>query len=800
MHRLVLALGLFLAAVATGPAGAQTISKAELAAFADNAYFFDGSESHWDQILGRITKQTSDPAAAVSRFARQVSLPEDKARTYVRLIVDVDQWEHSCSYERDPAKCGKSALYILGAALDAAVAEPTGGLLIVIGKGVSNDKQATARFMRLAVGHTQAGKILSAVYGYNEDPVVGIPAIALRLDGIDVSQFAHARVSRTPVQISLHLATLEAALAAPPKPGEPADLRPALAQKLLMLKLQLGLVEEAIRNFEALPPALRDQLPAREPSCNKDDSCPQEDYAYQLVDELTAAYRVARGAVPPGLFSMHGSGAMPLAKLEGFPPRGGSQDTRAALAEALTPTIDNAALFERLAIPPKRARDPAPAPRIERQSWLQAMIDAGPAARKLVSGRARVGGYPEIATSIDEMNRNFFESDYDKSDASALGILDILPWEVRWRQSYWITRLALQQAAASAGDLFINLSTLAATPLPSPPWIEKKLPAGVVAWRPDESGQEPSRPRLLSNLPVPEWAVLRYGAEGGEQQIIFGSSDYDMAGEIPAFGFWFQRTLGGKWQKPLYLGLQQHFPYVVAPTSRLPLLNGDMLQIEVRAEEIDTRTITFPPVGLGFKRRVGGIYIEMSLTRLAADADDDGLTDIEERRLRLDPANRDHDGDGMPDGWDPLPLTAIDRDPPRWRQALAYTILEKLRGHDQGAIVAPPSVANPGDPLGALVTARKDTQLDTIILGADPQLFSGLTLSYRLMVYPPPALAALSRGGAPSYPARVTEVFSSLDRHTHYVSWTASWTGGSFIVRCDENFSCKTEVLSEWIT
>jgi hypothetical protein len=52
-------------------------------------------------------------------------------------------------------------------------------------------------------------------------------------------------------------------------------------------------------------------------------------------------------------------------------------------------------------------------------------------------------------------------------------------------------------------------------------------------------------------------------------------SDVNPAGEVPAFGFWFMRGAGGRWEAPIYLGLQQHFPYVVTRGSRLPSLRAN---------------------------------------------------------------------------------------------------------------------------------------------------------------------------------------------------------------------------------
>ena len=55
---------------------------------------------------------------------------------------------------------------------------------------------------------------------------------------------------------------------------------------------------------------------------------------------------------------------------------------------------------------------------------------------------------------------------------------------------------------------------------------------------------------------------------------------------------------GRSWQPPLYTGLAERFPYVVRPASALPLRKGDTIQLDVVIAEIDTATISYPPVGL----------------------------------------------------------------------------------------------------------------------------------------------------------------------------------------------------------
>jgi hypothetical protein len=236
------------------------------------------------------------------------------------------------------------------------------------------------------------------------------------------------------------------------------------------------------------------------------------------------------------------------------------------------------------------------------------------------------------------------------------------------------------------------------------------------------------------------------------------------------------------------------------------MLEGDRLRLEVRIEEIDPDSITFPPVGLTTKRSEGGLYLDIDLKAVAADRDRDGLTDIAERRLGLDFAKEDSDGDGLPDGGDPLPLTAYRRDVSPLDSEMARAILAQIKEHDAGAIMVQPSTGSQTlleDFLAASGSggAARAGGGAEFLVSDDPDLFAGITPPYRFMVYSSADMEALSRGAAPFYAPEIMDVFTSLDRKRRYVSWSARWTGGAFEVNCTEpGVACKVKVHSQWIT
>jgi hypothetical protein len=72
-----------------------------------------------------------------------------------------------------------------------------------------------------------------------------------------------------------------------------------------------------------------------------------------------------------------------------------------------------------------------------------------------------------------------------------------------------------------------------------------------------------------------------------------------------------------------------------------------------------------------------------SLAGAARDSDGDGLTDVVERRLRLDPGNPDTDGDGLRDAEDPAPNARL-REPRDDEQAIAAAIFRQFFQFEDG--------------------------------------------------------------------------------------------------------------------
>jgi len=155
----------------------------------------------------------------------------------------------------------------------------------------------------------------------------------------------------------------------------------------------------------------------------------------------------------------------------------------------------------------------------------------------------------------------------------------------------------------------------------------------------------------------PGFRVIRAERDGSTVVAVALSHRLDPTGEVSGGGYWVLVSGNGgtSWGEPLYTGLRALRPYVLAERSVVSILNGDEIRLAAARQELVEESITFPPVGLRTGPRQGGLVLLSTLATLRRDSDGDGLTDVVEERLMLDPSNPDSDGDGIPDGRDPAP-------------------------------------------------------------------------------------------------------------------------------------------------
>jgi hypothetical protein len=329
------------------------------------------------------------------------------------------------------------------------------------------------------------------------------------------------------------------------------------------------------------------------------------------------------------------------------------------------------------------------------------------------------------------------------------------------------------------------------TVIPAPgPFAELALPPAHRGPRP----QPVQPPAGLGALP-PGFVPVRFEREGARAVVISVSQTYDPTGEASQGGYWVHLSQDGgqHWNAPLYTGLAQNFPYVVPSASRMPLLDGDRLDLEVEVAELDTASITYPPVAMRSNRQASNLYLRIPLADLARDGNGDGITDIAARTLLLD---RPRTESGTPfivgsDAGASCRASAPDR-------VALIGLLQQLFSVGSGAIVE--AIDRPDDaPLLATWRGAGGAADRPIFIQGDPRDYVCLRSDRLMIVYAASDIAALERFRPDFHAVTMPRIVYNRARDRGYVIWSAGWTGGTYRLRLVDG-SWVFEAISSWIT
>ena len=257
------------------------------------------------------------------------------------------------------------------------------------------------------------------------------------------------------------------------------------------------------------------------------------------------------------------------------------------------------------------------------------------------------------------------------------------------------------------------------------------------------------------------------------------SQDVDPRGEISAGGYWLHLSAdrGRTWRGPYYLGFADQFPYVILPASRVPAFDGARVNLEVERREIDEATITFPPVGLRAKNVQKDLYLSIDVAAVERDSDQDGLTDLLEEKLALDPSTPDTDADGIPDGSDPLPLQPRSGAESSESGQLLEAVLPYLFG---GPTPIQQTAANDEGGSAMYSQPRPFASARTLFISG-----LGVVLPHsagvRAIVLPPAILEAYTRKFGATYAMALPHVAFDRDRQRALIRYDFGWRGGSLL-------------------
>ncbi|MDQ6892999.1 MAG: thrombospondin type 3 repeat-containing protein [Acidobacteriota bacterium] len=315
--------------------------------------------------------------------------------------------------------------------------------------------------------------------------------------------------------------------------------------------------------------------------------------------------------------------------------------------------------------------------------------------------------------------------------------------------------------------------------LEPPAFQDRPLPPGLepIELSEKESYERLKEQRAIHRIPD-EWNLRRVESVGDMRYAIVNRRE-----GAPEGGLWVARSrAGAPWSEPLYLGIRNSNPYSVRTASSLPLVSDDGTRLQIEVDAWERRE---PPSQIVRKApiRRSGLYLEIPFSSIEKDTDGDGLTDLLEAALGLDPLNSDTDGDGIGDAEDPIPNLAWTPRPSQESLAVA-AVIEKWMGWNSASRVNAWGIVGrrrrepePDDPLPAPDVLYRRVH---VVVG-DPALFSPLAPSVRLIVVPE---SEAKRGEPPFLPGafRINWVLMNPEGTKAFVDWSAGWQWGTFEV------------------
>lgn len=375
------------------------------------------------------------------------------------------------------------------------------------------------------------------------------------------------------------------------------------------------------------------------------------------------------------------------------------------------------------------------------------------------------------------------------------------------------TSVAAPRADGSQLPPSVRKAMDAAIATPRPGWSEHALPVALRQPHPKPRSRQPGddilfavpsrtppvRPTWASRLPGGE--LVRYEQQRQRVVAVTVSQTLDPTGEISAGGYWVSLSNDGgrHFQAPLYTGLRMFEPYVVLPHSKLPMLAGEHLQLEVAVRQIDDEHVILPPVVLPMKSKRDDVYVDIPLADLARDTDGDGLTDMAEWAMLLDPNKADTDGDGIPDGIDPLPQVAASMAHDPHAPALV-AVLSNLFGKSLGAIVTTSATGtDPGQAYAITGSTDNYNSAGATFIEAPAAYFSGIAMRGRMIVLNKQQAAALQKARGISFTMSIPVFEVSHDGSKALIVWSSGWVGGTYLLTWDKG-GWKVETLQRWIT
>lgn len=330
-----------------------------------------------------------------------------------------------------------------------------------------------------------------------------------------------------------------------------------------------------------------------------------------------------------------------------------------------------------------------------------------------------------------------------------------------------------------------------------PAFAQHALPVELISRRSDKRSDDADDidwPKGWTGLP-PGFEPVRWQSEGTRAVAISQSGLLDRGGEVGRGGYWIHLSNdGGKtWGEPLYTGLAARFPYLIEPTSKLPLLKDGHLQIEVTYALLDTSSITYPPVGLRTLRREPNLWLDIPIEALTKDSNGDGISDLVAAHLGIDgPAGETP----FVVGSDAATCKRGEADPVA---SVRRKVLLMLTGIDEVAIREPIDRAPDAPLLSGLTRASTGEKWPLFVKGHAAGLACMAPFPMPVLVYSSKGENALQRRSPDFRLIELPSLVMNREKSRGYAIWSSGWTGGTIMFWL-EGGKWRFATISNWVT
>lgn len=295
---------------------------------------------------------------------------------------------------------------------------------------------------------------------------------------------------------------------------------------------------------------------------------------------------------------------------------------------------------------------------------------------------------------------------------------------------------------------------------------------------------------------IPKMSVIKQEKVGNNWAIVYSDLKYDDF-VYGGWGYWFALSYdNGKTWKKYYTGLAENCYYFFKRNSNIPLWK-DSVTLQIESAIVRQVTDVIHPTPATFETIQDSIAVQLDIRKIIKDSDNDGLTDIIENKMMLNPNSPDTDGDGITDGEDKNPRFKSTRT----EKSIIYeTLIENFLPDKKGEMEI--DITNPKTyEKRKIDTLYRDFESVNLFVTDDKDL-QGLNLHNETMIIMSTKEYEDYKKKYPSHfiECDYSQMFKCDRKRDTYKIQTSYFTGGATYIIQKTKTGWKIFLLSSWIS